>query len=354
MSTKPSAPATWDSNSTNLIAPTSGHKTDGYAIDEVPSSTEINGQLKLIGDWTKYIDDGDIELHDVDITGTLEVEGKTTLDGPVVYTAITADYTFNTDQNPLDPLGSGTVNTLRTIYLEALVDYPIIHGIASTGVPVGQQLILYNDGPRPIYVRQSSTSAGPTETIFFPSFIAAYGPRDVDIILTAAGAIVLERAANDEWNVVSMSGCRVSVPLIIPGSLIVDVNGSHSRLNSALPASIGWLCGASTNPFTVPITGLVAGDYISAYSVLIDKASGGTGVWSTKLYTYEAGTGPTEATASAGYSTSAAAPGLVGLGESSLNVATVYTKQYYIWLDPTAACSGDSIYHAVVWITRAV
>ena len=57
MSTKPTLAATWDSNGTNVIAPTSGHKDDGFAVDEVPSSSEVNGQLKLIGEWTEWLKD---------------------------------------------------------------------------------------------------------------------------------------------------------------------------------------------------------------------------------------------------------------------------------------------------------
>jgi hypothetical protein len=54
--TKPVTPATWDSNGTNLSAPTAGHMTDGYAVNEVPTSTELNGQLQRIGLWTEFID----------------------------------------------------------------------------------------------------------------------------------------------------------------------------------------------------------------------------------------------------------------------------------------------------------
>ena len=51
--TKPSDSYLWDTDKTNTVTSTSGHKTDGYAIGEVPTSGEIN---YLFGSWSDWID----------------------------------------------------------------------------------------------------------------------------------------------------------------------------------------------------------------------------------------------------------------------------------------------------------
>jgi hypothetical protein len=46
----------WDSNGTNqALAIGSSHQTDGYAIDEVPTSTELNLLLYLMCGWITYL-----------------------------------------------------------------------------------------------------------------------------------------------------------------------------------------------------------------------------------------------------------------------------------------------------------
>lgn len=58
MSTKPTTLPTWDSGSVNLVAPTGGHQASGFAANEVPTSSEMNGLLQLIGKWAQYLNDG--------------------------------------------------------------------------------------------------------------------------------------------------------------------------------------------------------------------------------------------------------------------------------------------------------
>lgn len=52
---KPVSLPTWDSTLTNLIPPTAGHQTSGYAVNEVPTSTELNGELNLLGQWAAFL-----------------------------------------------------------------------------------------------------------------------------------------------------------------------------------------------------------------------------------------------------------------------------------------------------------
>ena len=51
----PTTPATWDSNSVNLETPTSGHQASGYGVGEVPTSTELNGWMQIVGLWIAYL-----------------------------------------------------------------------------------------------------------------------------------------------------------------------------------------------------------------------------------------------------------------------------------------------------------
>nr|HEX4314796.1 hypothetical protein [Kofleriaceae bacterium] len=38
----------WDTNGTNVIATIAGHETDGWASNETPSSSELNGWMRLV------------------------------------------------------------------------------------------------------------------------------------------------------------------------------------------------------------------------------------------------------------------------------------------------------------------
>lgn len=52
---RPSELPTWDTTGTNVVEATSGHKADGYGLDEVPSSGEINWYLQLVYLWVQYL-----------------------------------------------------------------------------------------------------------------------------------------------------------------------------------------------------------------------------------------------------------------------------------------------------------
>lgn len=88
--TKPSALPQWDSNNTNAIATTAGHKTDGYAVNEVPTSTELNGWMKLVYDWMAYLDASNPETltHSVPLSppGLATVLAPIGISGAAVWT----------------------------------------------------------------------------------------------------------------------------------------------------------------------------------------------------------------------------------------------------------------------------
>ncbi len=76
--TRPTADVTWDSNGTNTLGggTTSGHKNNGYAVDEVPTSTEQNTWMQAVALWILYLASTDVEL-----TGNLTVDGSLLVDG---------------------------------------------------------------------------------------------------------------------------------------------------------------------------------------------------------------------------------------------------------------------------------
>jgi len=55
MATKPTVNPQWDSNLTNTSALTAGHKTDGFALNEKPTSGELNTLFNLIYTWILWL-----------------------------------------------------------------------------------------------------------------------------------------------------------------------------------------------------------------------------------------------------------------------------------------------------------
>lgn len=56
-----SAPASypdWDTNGTHTIAIVATHTTDGFGLDEVPTSDELNEWMMLVGLWIRYLGAG--------------------------------------------------------------------------------------------------------------------------------------------------------------------------------------------------------------------------------------------------------------------------------------------------------
>ncbi len=119
---KPASTADWDTNSTHLLAPTAGHKTDGYAANEVPASNELNGQLHLIGLWIAYLNAAIIDGN-LEVSGTLKVDSTTEFVGAVVAdsTVKATDYKLSVDQSIILPASSAVVGTnTRTAGAEAM------------------------------------------------------------------------------------------------------------------------------------------------------------------------------------------------------------------------------------------
>lgn len=80
---KPPYVPVWDSNKTNTSAPTAGHKSDGYANNEIPTAAEFNYQLNAIGEWCAYVDAGEWD-DDIHVTGDATIDGALNVAGDVV------------------------------------------------------------------------------------------------------------------------------------------------------------------------------------------------------------------------------------------------------------------------------
>lgn len=83
VSTKPTTIPNWDTGNVVSVAPTAGHIASGWAVNEVPTHSEMSGWQQLVGKWLQWLNDGDIALHNVDITGTLTQEQAATFQSSV-------------------------------------------------------------------------------------------------------------------------------------------------------------------------------------------------------------------------------------------------------------------------------
>ena len=126
MSTKPSTHAEWDTNGTNLSPTTAGHKSDGWATNEIPTSAEFNHWQKQVSDWTKWLYDGDVSFNNLKVSGDVRWLGSNT---PTAY-QMTGDLvslpTSATDGYHTLEIGPDALKTVTTAY--------ILHGIAHDGV----------------------------------------------------------------------------------------------------------------------------------------------------------------------------------------------------------------------------
>lgn len=56
MATKPTENKDWCLTGTNVVASTAGHRADGYASNEIPSSAELNYFFKAHARWLAYLE----------------------------------------------------------------------------------------------------------------------------------------------------------------------------------------------------------------------------------------------------------------------------------------------------------
>ena len=82
----PTSVVTWDSGAVNSTPTTSGHRTSGFATNEVPTSAEFNYWMSSVAEHIQSIESGlypgNLEITgNLKVDGTAEIVGNTTVDG---------------------------------------------------------------------------------------------------------------------------------------------------------------------------------------------------------------------------------------------------------------------------------
>ncbi len=308
MSTKPSATAEWDTNSTNLIPTLSGHTTDGYIDDEIPTAAEENGWKQVVGDWTKWLDDGDVALNDVTVGGSLIMSGVT---------ALGIDDGNNTD------VPTATDTGVLLVSYNAAQTNGNIQGI--DGGTSGQEMLVVNDPANSlaIYLVSGGTSGNQ---------IAVDAPLRIP-----GGAAVRLRYSSPKWLVVGASPqCSYLATLAVPAAAAAAVNPMTMLLNIT-----GWdVNSGDVNDWVLyPIT-LPVGASLRSWSMNIIKGSNGSHTMSAKLWEYDSSTHAQSQVGST-QSNNANAPGTTTLGET-ITKAFAAGKTYYVQVyGSTATASAD-------------
>lgn len=317
MATKPTNAATWDSNSTNLIAPTAGHKTDGFAVDEVPSSSEVNGQLQLIGNWTNWLLDSQLN------------------DG-------TANYALTANVTGADPAGTGNLTNIHTVYVTPTTDWEI-SGIVG-GVDK-QEIRLINIGTEFIWFQHEASGATAANRITMPTHWVDV-PNSDYIHLLPGGSIRLRyHGATSRWKLVDATGFRRLQRVIVPANMI----GYDDSLSTHTMGAGFLLMNSATEafyPVSLPIDSVIYG-----WKVYLSKGSSGAFVVSAQLYKLD-GTTNTENVVGAADTDTTAAPGEIVLEITPSNIEEIISSedvQYYIKVSTANTASLDAFFHAIVY-----
>ncbi len=335
MSTKPTNDAIWDSNGTNLIAPTGGHKTDGFAVNEVPSSSEINGQLQRIGLWTKWLLDGDLG----DLTfDNITVTGATTYTG-------TVDYSLTANTNDADLMGDGSTNNLHTAYVTATPNDWNLNGIV--GGVNGREFDIINSGAEFFWLTHENGTTTAANRITIPDL---YLGGDEDFLRVYPGGRVRLRydGAVSRWRVISASGCYRCTKLIIGSGAAYtdDPSASHVFVDSNGYWSISGISNI-TFPITVPLNTIIFGGSVHIQKNTSNATTLTGGIYSNAF----------DSTAAVSLTTTAYNGNSTGFHTINLSVGDTIvdgTKQYWVNLVSSGGTtpSADNVMFVVVdvWV----
>lgn len=225
MATKPSVHAEWDTNGTNISPTTAGHKANGYATNEIPTSAEFNDWMKQVSDWTKWLLDA--ELNDVTLANVVVTGGTT-------YTGITS-YALTANQDNWDPLGTG--NIVGTHLLAVTPDAAGYQVSGLVGGVNGRLVTIVNKSATD-HFKLLSDWVGSTAANRF-SFPAHMVTENVSIRVQPGGSVTFRYDGTaSRWVPVHMVGCmRKSVircgahkVSILTGSNAIE-NPSRVRFN---------------------------------------------------------------------------------------------------------------------------
>lgn len=260
--TKPTTYAQWDTNSTNLTTPTSGHKTDGWAVNEIPTSTEMNGWMRQVSDWTAYWLDGGAD------------------------SVVTSYALADSSNDNLDLTGTAT--------LAGFTYFNVTHAVAAsqaylTGISGGY------DGKEIVILAQGSTDdwvlmledAGSTAANRIarpPGF-----PTGIQIYVPSGAAVRLRYMAGtvNRWLVIGTSFCYTYETTYIPAITAMDVAGNANKARQGYVFPADTVC-AIYIPLTLPANAILSG-----YQVTVQKTSNASQTMDTNFATFDPATGVT-------------------------------------------------------------
>lgn len=317
--TKPTSYAQWDSNSTNLSAPTGGHKTDGWATNEIPTAAEMNGWQKLVADWTQYVND--------------------TLNDGIVNFSLTAA------QNNADLNGSATTTNIRVVRITDDGTHWNFNGIQ--GGVGGREIDIVNVGTSWFGLGSEAPGSTAANRIVW----STEKVQTNSIARVFPGGVVRLRydGTTSRWRVLSHTGCKF---LRVNTLSIADATvqtGASDAIEIA-PNNRVRLAGSASVLFPVV---LPYGSLWYSWTAYFNKLSDNTKTISTKRNSNVMNT--TASTTTDTVTNSINAPGIVGLSSTvtggeirigSGNIADGSSQPsttHYIMVTSTATVTRDEV-----------
>jgi hypothetical protein len=331
MATKPTVHAEWDTNDTNTSATTSGHKSDGWVNNEIPTAAEFNHWMRQVGLWTNWL---------------LEAQLN---DGVVNYTHV------DSVQDDHDLTGTGTLTNVHTVYvtLSSTGEDQWVFSGAVGGVDKQEIQIINLDATRYIEIQDQAYSASTAANQIILPEEWTYGNVAAGISTAAhispGGTLKLRyHGADSRWRVVGHTGVRVLRRFTVPTSG-AQLVGTHTVDQGHVTM------GGVPNIIYVPLV-TVPGSRIYSYKAYLNKVSTSGDTVSAWLYKRDTN----DATATAvgiGNTNNANNPGYITLTEtfSSLLAGEVSSAsnslQYFVEISDTSAAS-DQFLHVdfFVWV----
>lgn len=242
MAAKPTLTAPWDTTSTNLIAPTAGHQANGFAVNEVPSSSEINGQLKRLGDWTVWLNEAELN------------------DGNTAYAL-----TGNVDN--WDPTGLGNTTNVHTIAVTPDGASYSIRGLVG-GVD-RREIDIINTGTFGFYLEHEEASATAANRYVFPTHTVVL---DASVYLPPGASVrVRYRSTTSRWHVIHMCGVMNYQQIIMPAASFSS--GNTATQLTALTGHVPLLKGGDAAAYVYLPVHLPAGGRVYDFLAYVKKAS---------------------------------------------------------------------------------
>ena len=138
---KPTELPEWNTNETNLVEPDASYKSDGWTIGEAADSSFFNWYMNRAYQWLAWLDAGEWEAVNLDLSGALTVDGDVTSGGDVEADNL---YFTSTETTQLDIHGTnyGSFGTTASGYVESTAGSQI-HDVVIE-LPLGAQIWGYS------------------------------------------------------------------------------------------------------------------------------------------------------------------------------------------------------------------